>query len=209
MPRIESAGHRIELVSMDPHCENISIGLYSQESAEGREYLVRTYSSKAGAVERIEYVKRAMQTLGGMEATPGGNLRFACGSAHELGARRIFLESCKQDPAAPLKARPMSLFDKKSGLTITVSANGGGVYGVAADSEKPVSAARVSHITGGIAKLGAMEKQGMAGVSIDCGYDHDALVGLLLVRAPNVRAVLREQESAASRGMLAAPSQQK
>jgi hypothetical protein len=103
----------------------------------------------------------------------------------------------------------MSLIDKKSGLTITVSAESGGVYGVAADSEEPVSAARVSHITGGLAKLGAMEKQAMAGVSFDCGSDHDALVGLLLVRAPNVRAVLREQESAASRGMLAAPSQQK
>ena len=37
---------------------------------------------------------------------------------------------------------------------------------------------------------------------------YDALLGLLLVRAPNVRAIVREQEMAASRGVLAAPSQQ-
>ena len=45
-------------------------------------------------------------------------------------------------------------------------------------------------------------------VVFPCGQVHDALVGLLLVRAPNVRAVLREQEAVASRGVLAAPSQQ-
>jgi hypothetical protein len=35
------------------------------------------------------------------------------------------------------------------------------------------------------------------------------LVALLLPRALNVRAILREEEDAGSRGMLVAPSQQK
>ena len=46
-------------------------------------------------------------------------------------------------------------------------------------------------------------------VAFPCGHAHDALIGLLLKRAPNVRAVLREQEAALTRGVLAAPSQQK
>jgi len=46
-------------------------------------------------------------------------------------------------------------------------------------------------------------------VTFSCGQAHDALVGLLLVRALNVRAVLREQEMTASRGVLSAPSAQK
>ena len=42
-----------------------------------------------------------------------------------------------------------------------------------------------------------------------CGTDHHELVGLLLTRALNVRGALREQEAAAARGMLSAPSQQR
>ena len=45
-------------------------------------------------------------------------------------------------------------------------------------------------------------------VAFDCAESHDALVGLLLTRAPNVRVVLREEEMDASRGVLTAPSQQ-
>ena len=46
-------------------------------------------------------------------------------------------------------------------------------------------------------------------VAFSCGHPHDALVALLLPRALNVRAILREEESAGARGMLVAPSQQK
>jgi hypothetical protein len=46
-------------------------------------------------------------------------------------------------------------------------------------------------------------------VAFGCKQTHDSLVGLLLVRALNVRAVLREQEMTASRGVLSAPSAQK
>ncbi len=38
-----------------------------------------------------------------------------------------------------------------------------------------------------------------------CGQDHDALVGLLLQVAPNVRAIMREYEMNAARGVLLAP----
>ena len=39
-----------------------------------------------------------------------------------------------------------------------------------------------------------------------CGGAHDALVGLLLVRVLNVRAVIRGEDAAAAQGVLAAPS---
>jgi hypothetical protein len=38
-----------------------------------------------------------------------------------------------------------------------------------------------------------------------CGHDHDALVGMLLPRAVNVRDTLREEEQIAARGLLTAP----
>ena len=63
---------------------------------------------------------------------------------------------------------------------------------------------------GGLVKLAGLEAVGDAGdrVAFACGHDHDALVGLLLVRALNARAVLRHEEQASSRGILAAPSAQ-
>jgi hypothetical protein len=45
-------------------------------------------------------------------------------------------------------------------------------------------------------------------VKFPCGQNHDALIGLLLLRAQNLRAVLREEEMKASKGVLAAPSAQ-
>ena len=54
------------------------------------------------------------------------------------------------------------------------------------------------------------EKVGQASdqVAFSCQHDHDETVGLLLVRAPNVRVALKEQELAASRGVLSAPGKQ-
>ena len=66
-------------------------------------------------------------------------------------------------------------------------------------------------IAGGLMKLGEMEDTGADSrdtVAFDCAHAHDALVGLLLTRAPNVRIALREEEMGASRGVLSAPSQQ-
>jgi hypothetical protein len=45
-------------------------------------------------------------------------------------------------------------------------------------------------------------------VAFPCGAEHDALIGLLLVRAQNLRAVLREEEMQSTRGVLSAPSAQ-
>ena len=45
-------------------------------------------------------------------------------------------------------------------------------------------------------------------VAFPCNCDHDAMMGMMLFRAQNVRAAMREEADAASRGVLAPPSQQ-
>ncbi len=194
---------------MDPHYRDISIALYQQEGNEGPVYLVHTYSSLEGVQKRLEFAKEAMQKLGGLEATDDGLLRFPCGEAHEVPIKRLFVEACKIDPSEGAKARPMQIFDKKAGCNVIVTSLGEGVYDVRAEGEGERVDKRIELIAGGLIKLGEMEDRKIDQVAFTCGHSHDALVGLLLVRAPNVRAVLREQEAAASRGMLAAPSQQK
>ena len=217
MPRIVDIGRRIELVSIDPHFHDITIGLYQQQSINattGEEtpfFLVHTYSHITGAADRIEEVRQAMQTLGGMLKTPEGLLYFPCGSAHQAACRRVFLEACKLAPGTPIEPRPLNILDKKSQLTITVNSVGDGVYSVAADGEGRGAERRITAIAGGLMKLGEMEDTDTDSrdtVAFGCAHTHDALIGLLLVRAPNVRIVLREEEMGAARGVLSAPSQQ-
>ena len=203
-------GKRIELVPMDPHFHDITIALYQQGSDESPLFLVHTYSQMEGAQERIQFAIEAMTRLGNLVVTANGMLQFPCGSGHQLACRRAFLESCKLSPNDSVEPRPLQILDKKSGLTITVDSLGEGIYQVKADGEGRRADRRISAIAGGLMKLGEMEEVDgtLDKVAFPCGDSHDALVGLLLVRAPNVRAIVREQEMAASRGVLAAPSQQ-
>jgi hypothetical protein len=194
---------------MDPHFSDISIALYRQETDEGTAYLIRTYSAVDGVAERIEFAKQAMATLGTMESTNSGLLRFPCHEGHGFSVKRLFLEACKIVPDSLVEVRPMDIFDKKADCQIVVSSLGKGVYKVHGEGKGKRVDSRVRLIIGGLMKLGEMEERGIGLVAFPCGRSHDSLVGLLLVRALNVRAVFREEEAGAARGVLAAPSQQR
>ena len=206
MSRANDIGTRVELVPMDSHFKEITIGLYRQNHGDGAEYLVHSYSSLSGSDERIRFVGEAMVALGAMVLAPQERLQFPCGDDHRLACKRLFLEACKIDPASPPAAHPLSVFDKKAGCDIQATPAGDGTYRVTAQEQG--AERRISAVAGGLIKLGEMEDVAADQVRFSCGHNHDQLLGLLLVRAPNVRAILREQEQVASRGKLAAPSQQ-
>jgi len=203
-------GGRIELVSMDPHCSNITIGLYEQSANGTLGYLVHSYSSLPAARARLNAVSQAMQVLGGLVLREG-LLGFPCGAKHQLAMRRTFLEACKLAPETAVEVRPLSVLDKKLNATVTVKGLGDGLYALAAEGPVDTSASRLDSIVGGYRKLAELEviPDQPHRFRFACGQNHDALVGLLLPRALNVRAILREQEMAAGRGMLVAPSAQK
>ena len=212
MAHIAELGLRVELVSMDPHFHDISIGLYKRPSAEGGpEFLVHTYAGRDGIADRIGFVAQAMRTLGGMETAAGPHaVRFPCGAEHGRACKRVFLEACKIAPGTAPEPRPLAIHDKKCGNTISVASGGDGEYRVGAEARDEVTERRIGAIGGGLIKLA--ELKGLSDnndrVAFECGHAHDALIGLLLVRALNVRAALRELETAAGRGVLAAPSAQ-
>ena len=214
MGRLLDLGERVELVSMDPHFHDISISLYRETGKGGASgYLAHSYSGKEGTTERLAFVMRAMAVMGGMVPAPGqpGCLAFACGEEHRAAVKRLFLEACKKATDAEVAALPISIYDKKNDFTIDAVATGGGGYRLATvdggDDDKV--ARRVDGVTRGLIKLAEMEPVGEPGEArFACGSTHDELVGLLLGRALNVRAAMREAEAAAARGVLAAPSAQ-
>lgn len=211
MASIVDIGRRIELVPIDSHFKDITIALYRQQHDARAVFRVHTYSRLEGAATRIQDVMQSMKILGDMQETSDGLLYFPCGERHEAACRRVFLEACKLPLNTFAEPRPLNTLDKKSKLTITVDSTGDGVYRVRSNGQGRSAARRVSAIAGGLKKLGEMEdveKNEVDSVVFSCGHSHDALVGLLLVRAPNVRVILREEEASASRGVLSAPSQQ-
>ncbi len=203
-------GERVELVSMDSHLHDISLALYRQGQDDAPAYVVHTYSRRDGAATRAEVVARTMATLGGVEVD-GSRVRFPCGQAHELACRRLFLEACKADPSSDVDPKPLTVFDKKSDGNVSLESLGRGVYRLVGAEDDEKRSKRRSAIGAGLVKLGELTwVEGTAQeVAFPCRHSHDRLVGLLLGRALNVRGVEREQQMAAARGQLLAPSAQK
>ena len=207
MGRTRDIGSRIELVSMDPHFQDISIGLYEQGNGLPA-YLVHTYSDKRGAADRVRSLVRVMKAFGGLESDRNGLLRFPCGDRHELAIKRVFLDGCKVSPHSEVDAHPLRIRDKRSGCDVTAVSMGQGEYELRIEGNPKSGPRRVTAIARGLARLGEMQtdERHTNKVFFACGHPHDALVGLLLIRAPNVRAAMREAESMAARGVLSAPS---
>jgi hypothetical protein len=202
-------GRRIELVSMDRWLPDITIALY--RTGEPPQAIVHSYSTKPGTSERLRWLVQAMATLGGLEADLGARrVWFACGAWHELALRRALLEACKVDPSLPLEPRPRAVDDPRSTQRIEVEPLGKGRHKVHTTNVADGETSRAPAIAAGLAKLLELESDPAEPsiVEFACGSAHEDLVGLLLMRAINVRATLRELEAAASRGILVAPSAQ-
>jgi hypothetical protein len=210
MNHIADLGRRIELVPMDPHCHDITLALYETGGAAPA-FRVHSYSMRSGAAERVAFITEAMRVLGDMESVPGAAtlVRFRCGARHRLACRRLFLEACKLDSDAALAPRPPSVVDKKTGRTIRAIGLGDGGYRVEMADGAAGEPGRLAGVANGLNKLAETAPAGEDRVAFACGRPHDAIVGLLLPRALNVRAALREEEAVAGRGILAAPSAQK
>jgi len=196
---------------MDPHCGDITVALYRADEGDGPVGLVHSYSARPQVVERLAFLVEAMRVLAGFEVVGGsaaGLVRFPCRTWHALAARRAFLEAAKLDPSEPLTARPLQVPDTRSEQTIRVEPLGGGAYAVRADRVTEDTPSRAPAIAAALAKLAELSVGEAEVVAFPCGHAHDALVALMLKRAQNLRAALREEEMQASRGVLVAPSAQ-
>ena len=159
----------------------------------------------------MQSIRQALLVLGGLVevADHPSWLQFSCHQEHLRALKRAFLDICRQPLTGPLEPPPLTVFDKKSGGDLRAESLGQGSYRMLSSVDSQQGAARAVALARGFAKLCEMEVgDDPAVVSFPCREDHDTLIGLLMYRAQNVRAALKDQESAAGRGVLAPPSQQ-
>jgi|SRR5579862_5892027 len=204
-------GRRVELVSMDPRCGGISVGLYRRETSEGPVGVVHSYSNRAGTTERLAFIRNALGVLGGLEVVdgdPDGAVRLLCGAWHNAALKRLFLDCFRVDPDLPLEPRPLESNDTRSTQVTRLRSLGGGAYRVESTGGEEGEANRAEPIARALVRLVELERIDETCVAFRCGAAHDELMGLMLVRAQNLRAALREDELTASRGVLSAPSGQ-
>ena len=214
MAKILDLGARVELTSIYPHFHDISISLYERSNKSGTtEFQVHSYAARDGVNDCLRHVAAAMVILGGMVLVGDGGrtVRFSCGNQHVKACKRVFIEACKVAPGISLEPKPLKIFDKKTERYVEVEKlSDREAYRIRADGAEDGKARRVAAITGGLAKLAdiSLSEEGEDVVLFPCSGGHNSLVGLLLIRALNVRAAMREEDSVAGRGVLSAPSAQ-
>ena len=204
---IEKYGHCLELVSMDPNFENISVGLYVKYGV----CTIWTFSRKAGVEGRIEQIRDQLVALGGMEAVEGATnqVRFACGGLHERAIKFLMSQAVGKAPDFAPPQGEMSIRDSRSPLTIKVSGkvaesqrDDAYVYAVSVEGEAPNPAVRLRMVVAGFLRYGEMDKVGDTEVAFPCGQRHDALMRLLMPYSRNISSVEGMMAAEALRGQM-------
>ena len=137
-------------------------------------------------------------------------MRFPCRSEHKRTIKRAFLDLCRLETGADLEVKPLRAFDKKADGALAAKVLGDGRYRIEAAGDTPAMARRTVALARGFAKLCEMEflEGDETAVCFPCRQSHDEIMGLMMFRAQNVRASMKEEEMEAGRGVLSAPSQQ-
>jgi hypothetical protein len=200
---ISQYGECLELIPMDAHFFDISVGLYVKDGVA----TVWTFSGKPGVEKRIQTIRDQLVALGGLVPVPGtsSQVRFACGDFHRRPSKFLLMQAVDKDPSYAPPEGEMAIKDTRTRLTLHVdgrAADDRWIYTVSAEGQAPNVPARLAAIVGGFARYGEMEKVSDTEIAFSCGGRHDQLVRLLLPYARNMSAVEEMMQAAALRGQL-------
>ena len=200
---IDRHGECLELVSMDPHFHQISVGLYVKDDI----CTVWTFSQKPGVRERVQQIRDQLIALGGMEAVEGAHdqVRPPCGYPHARPVKFLLAQAVGKDPDYSPPQGEMSIQDTKTKLMLSVSGeerDGRWIYQVSGEGEAPNIPARLRLVVAGFVRYGEMEKVSDTEVSFPCRQRHDRLIRLLMPYSRNISAVESMVEAEALRGQM-------
>ena len=198
---VERYGRCLELVPMDPHFHNISVGLYARDGVA----TVWTFSRRKGVQARIGRIRDQLVELGGMVPVEDSHDRvaFPCGYMHVRPLKFLMMQAVERAPDYTLPDGAVK--DTRSSLMLSVSGTESGgrwVYRVSAEGEAPNVPARLRALVAGFKRYGEAEGVADSDVAFPCGHRHDRLAQLILPYARNVSAVEDMLESSALRGQL-------
>ena len=200
---LRQLGRCLELVSMDPHFNNISVGLY----VKGGLCTVHTFSRAEGVADRLREIRDQMVRLGGVSPVEGSDSQFVfpCGQIHDRPLRFLLTQSVGKSPEYAHPTGDMSIKDSRSDLMLYANGHerdGHYAYQVSAEGEHSNPALRLRMVVAGFLRYGEMNKVADTEVAFPCGQRHDALMRLLLPYSRNISAVETMMDAEALRGQM-------
>ena len=178
----------MELVAVDPHFKQITVGLY----LKGETLTISTFSTESGTAERISVIRDRLCQLADVEPVSGRSdqARLVSREMYDRALKFAFTEAVEK--ANPIPAGDISVKDTKSALVFTVkpeSSDDGWVYVVTAAGEFARPDMRIRAVVGGYMRYGECERVDWDRFRFRNGEKLDRFARLLLPYARNVSAV--------------------
>ena len=116
--QLKKLGACIELVSIDPHFHDVSIGLFIKDGL----MTVWSFSNREGIAERIELIRDRCTRLGDVVAVAGttNQLKLISDLQLDRALRFMFIAAVEKDPARELPSGRITVPDTKTRLIFVV-----------------------------------------------------------------------------------------
>jgi hypothetical protein len=192
---VRKLGHCIELVSIDPHFHDVSIGLFIKNGL----MTISSFSKIDGLAERIEQIRDRCTKLGDVESVEGttDQLRLISDLYLDRALRFMFTAAVEKDPSIELPSGRISAPDTKTKLTFVITGaeeDGKYVYTISAEGRAERPEMRVRAAVGGFMRYSDCERVDKNKFSFPDGKRYDNFARLILPIARNVSAVEAQLE---------------
>ncbi len=201
--KVKRLGHCIELVSIDPHFHDISVGLFNKDGI----LTISSYSTIDGIEQRIEQIRDRCTVLGDVEAVEGttDQLRLISDLYLDRALRFMFIAAVEKNPDLEMPSGPITAPDTKTKLTFLVEGSeedGHFVYTVSAQGDADRPEMRVRSVVGGFMRYSGCVRVDKNKFAFPDGKKYDNFARLILPLARNVSAVEAQLEQSELEGQM-------
>jgi hypothetical protein len=193
---VKRLGSCIELVSLDPHFHDVSVGLFIKNGV----MTVSSYSSIDGIKDRIEVIRDRCVRLGDVETVEGttDQLRLGSDLVLDRALKFMFTAAVEKDPASDPPSGRITTADTKTKLLFVLNGaeeDGQYVYTVSAEGESERAEMRIRAVVGGFMRYSGCVRVDKNKFAFSDGKKYDNFARLVLPLARNVSAVEAQLEA--------------
>ncbi|MBK65454.1 MAG: hypothetical protein CL769_00660 [Chloroflexi bacterium] len=187
---IDKYGRCIELISMDPFFNEVTVGLFFKEPL----ITIYSYSKKDGLENRLQQIRdRIVDISGAIPSDESNQATFPCSMKDGCCSsplRFVIKEAVMKDRPNDL-SNGITCKDLRSEMILKIDfSDEGGInkYTVSGDGNAPKPEIRYRAVVNGLLKYGGFEKIDNFSFKLKCNTRNDKVVNLLLPLARNISA---------------------
>ena len=200
---LEKYGTCMELISMDPNFEEITVGLYLKNEV----FTVWSFSQKPGTEKRLEQIRDQLVELGDMVPMldTTNQARFPDNETYGRPLRFLLRQAVEKPYGTKHPSGRIEIKDLRSPLQLIVEPendNDRWAYRVTAEGDYKNPAVRIRACLQGFVRYGDMERVSDSHVAFTHGGRRDGLVRLTLPYARNVTGTAEMLDAEDMRGQM-------